>query len=445
MKKTLKSLKEECDSYFSSEKYDESIKLSSKIKSLYPKNYYGYMMFIKSVTHDYKIFVDQEKLKELKKDFDCLCSICKKEDKDTITKEYLEYIEDCKQVDNLEKLKKEIVGKYLLTELNKEEISIIKQNVEANIPTNSDGKRIKNIYDFIKGLFLLLCLIFNLINPNYLMIFTLPFGIYGAITIYKFIDINFIRRKYVIAKKRYAKKLNDEAAKRTEKLKKEINHYEKTIISLNEQKCDLMLRIPASFQENLKNLFDDNENDLALCIIEELKSSNIVNFSLLLNKHSNITIDDINKSVNHFKETVSKDDNTQIVVYMNKISKSNYWLMILFLLISIIFIIILINNLYEFNYVSLIIASTLGMINILIHNINSCKHNSLIDVFNDSIISTVFNASLVYDLIYTSITNELKFAYGFIEIPIVFLLMFIGPVMFVSMLKYKYLQRKTRN
>ncbi len=80
----------------------------------------------------------------------------------------------------------------------------------------------------------------------------------------------------------------------------------------------------------------------------------------------------------------------------------------------------------------------------LIYNIKTGKHSSLIDTFNDNLLLTIFNSTLVYDLIYTSITNELKFTYGFIEIPLIFVLMFMGFAGLISLLKYKNLMNKLR-
>ena len=52
--KTLKTLKEEAELSLKDEDYSSSLKLCTKIKEKYPKNYYGYLGIIKSKTHNYK-------------------------------------------------------------------------------------------------------------------------------------------------------------------------------------------------------------------------------------------------------------------------------------------------------------------------------------------------------------------------------------------------------
>ena len=99
---------------------------------------------------------------------------------------------------------------------------------------------------------------------------------------------------------------------------------------------------------------------------------------------------------------------------------------------------------HELHIKSFVFGCATGVLSILIHNVSSGKHNSLIDTFNDNLLSTIFNSTLVYDLVYMSITNELKFTYGFVEIPIIFILIFVGFVMLISLFKYKYLLKKSR-
>ena len=129
---------------------------------------------------------------------------------------------------------------------------------------------------------------------------------------------------------------------------------------------------------------------------------------------------------------------------MKKIKPYNYVILVILLIISIFSFIVIANNLHELHIKSFVFGCATGVLSILIHNVSSGKHNSLIDTFNDNLLSTIFNSTLVYDLVYMSITNELKFTYGFVEIPIIFILIFVGFVMLISLFKYKYLLKKSR-
>ena len=142
---------------------------------------------------------------------------------------------------------------------------------------------------------------------------------------------------------------------------------------------------------------------------------------------------------------LNEKKNTQNkLIFMKKIKPYNYVILAILLIISIFSIIVIANNLNELHIKSFVFGCATGVLNILIHNVSSGKHNSLIDTFNDNLLSTIFNSTLVYDLVYMSITNELKFTYGFVEIPIIFILIFIGFVMLISFFKYKYLLKKSR-
>ena len=99
---------------------------------------------------------------------------------------------------------------------------------------------------------------------------------------------------------------------------------------------------------------------------------------------------------------------------------------------------------YEVNLTSFIIAVITGVISMFIYNINTGKHNTLSDTFGDNLLTTIFNASLIYDLVYFSIIGEIRFTYAIIEMPIIFILILIGFVMLASILKYNYLLKKLR-
>lgn len=455
-KKTLKSLKEEAEECFGIEDYSLSLGVCNQIKKEYPKNVYGYLGTIKSVTKNYKSYVSENELKELKEDYDKVVELAKKEDKEKIEKEYNEYLEDCSEVQNLKKVKKELVSKYFLTSLYEDSIAFINQNINTVNSYNLNGKKIVNGYDLIKGLFLLVCLIFNLININYLLFLTIPFGIYGVIIIYSFLSANLFGTDKLKSEKDHAKKIIDEAMEKIESIKEDIEKNNETINFLLEQKSNTILKIPESFSEDIKDITNQNESEIAKDILNELSNNNISGFTYLIDENTNLSVDDVllkirpqvkeDGNLTNFinnKSTEKKNSQNEFIL-MRKIKPYNYFIILIFLIISILSIIVIKNNFYELNFISFVFASITGVISTIIYNINTGKHSALIDTFNDNLTSCVFNATLVYDLIYMSITNELKLTYGFIEIPIIFILIFMGFVSVISLLKYKNLMKKLK-
>lgn len=455
-KKTLKSLKEEAEECFGIEDYSLSLGVCNQIKKEYPKNVYGYLGTIKSVTKNYKSYVSENELKELKEDYDKVVELAKKEDKEKIEKEYNEYLEDCSEVQNLKKVKKELVSKYFLTSLYEDSIAFINQNINTVNSYNLNGKKIVNGYDLIKGLFLLVCLIFNLININYLLFLTIPFGIYGVIIIYSFLSANLFGTDKLKSEKDHAKKIIDEAMEKIESIKEDIEKNNETINFLLEQKSNTILKIPESFSEDIKDITNQNESEIAKDILNELSNNNISGFTYLIDENTNLSVDDVllkirpqvkeDGNLTNFinnKSTEKKNSQNEFIL-MRKIKPYNYFIILIFLIISILSIIVIKNNFYELNFISFVFASITGVISTIIYNINTGKHSALIDTFNDNLTSCVFNATLVYDLIYMSITNELKLTYGFIEIPIIFILIFMGFVSVISLLKYKNLMKRLK-
>ena len=455
-KKTLKSLKEEAEECFGREDYSLSLGICNQIKKDYPKNVYGYLGTIKSVTKNYKSYVSENELKELKEDYDKVVELAKKEDKEKIEKEYNEYLEDCSEVQNLKKVKKELVSKYFLTSLYEDSIAFINQNINTVNSYNLNGKKIVNGYDLIKGLFLLVCLIFNLININYLLFLTIPFGIYGVIIIYSFLSANLFGTDKLKSEKDHAKKIIDEAMEKIESIKEDIEKNNETINFLLEQKSNTILKIPESFSEDIKDITNQNESEIAKDILNELSNNNISGFTYLIDENTNLSVDDVllkirpqvkeDGDLTNFinnKSTEKKNSQNEFIL-MRKIKPYNYFIILIFLIISILSIIVIKNNFYELNFISFVFASITGVISTIIYNINTGKHSALIDTFNDNLTSCVFNATLVYDLIYMSITNELKLTYGFIEIPIIFILIFMGFVSVISLLKYKNLMKRLK-
>lgn len=455
--KTLKSLKEKADACFEREDYSLSLNICEEIKSRYPKNPYGYLGVIRSKTNDYKKYVEDETLRELKKDVEKLLEVIKKDEREKIKKNFEEYSGDCHEVENLKKVKKEITSKQFLKLLHNDGISFINQNISVASSYNLSGKKIVNVYDLLKGLFLLTCLVFNLINRNHLLIITFPFGIFGIIIIYSFFNMNFFKKGKGISEKKYLDKIVLDANKKINNLKKEAEKIEENIMFLKEQKKGIITKIPEVFNFQIADLKKDDEDIIASEILENLSSNNIAGFTYLIDENTNLKAPDVllklkpslkeeNSDLTKFinDKLLEKKNGQNEVLLMKKIKPYNYFIIGMLLMISISSIIVIIKNFYEINLTSFIFAIITGTVSTLIYNIKTGKHNSLMDTFNDNLLLCVFNSSLVYDLVYMSITNELKFTYGFIEIPIIFILIFMGLVGIISLLKYKNLMIKLR-
>lgn len=456
-KKTLKALKEEAQLSLEKEDYTLFLSTCEEIKKMYPKNAYGYTGYIIAVTNNYKTYVGEDVLKDLKKDFEKAYQLTKKNDKEVLKRNFDEYVNDHREVENLKKNRKELISKYFLKGLYNDGISFINQNINLANSYNLNGKKIINIYDLLNGIFLLTCLIFNLVHRNYLLFITIPFGIFGIITIYSFINMNFFGKRKLSSEKKYLLKIVEEANLKIKEAKKEITKIEESIEFLKKQKSEILLKIPESFTSGIENVVLDDEESVALKILDELINNNISSFTYLINEQTSLDIDEIilkikpqikdekSELINFISDKIAeKKSNQNEFISMKKIKTFNYAMIGVLLAISICSIIVLINNFYEINFASFVAAIIIGVLSMFIYNINTGKHSSLTDTFNDSLMSTVFASSLVYDLIYMSITNELKFTYGFIEMPIIFILIFMGFVALISLFKYKNLMAKLR-
>ncbi len=454
---TFKNLKEEAEVCFKREDYSLSLSFCEKIKEKYPKNPYGYSGIIRSKTNNYKKYVEEEILKEIKKDFEKLFELAKKSEKEKLKKEFEEYVDDCNEVETLKKQKKEITSKEFLKLLYNDGISFINQNISIASSCNLSGKKIVNTYDLLKGLFLLICLIFNIIHRNYLLIITIPFGIFGIITIYSFFNMNFFKRGKLISEKKYLEKIILDANIKTSDLKKEIDKIDENIEFLRNQKKSTISKIPESFTVQIEDLINDDEEFVASKILENLSSNNIAGFTYLIDENTNLKATDILLKLKPFvkeedsdlikfinNKLLEKKNGQNEVLLMRKVKLYNYIIIGILTIISIFSIIIILNNFYEINFISFVFAIITGVVSTFIYNIKTGKHNSLMDTFNDNLLSCVFNTSLVYNLVYMSITSELKFVYGFIEMPIIFTLIFMGLVGIISLLKYKNLILKLR-
>ena len=185
-------------------------------------------------------------------------------------------------------------------------------------------------------------------------------------------------------------------------------------------------------------------------IIISIKDNDIVTLNYLIDKYTKLKKDDVN-----YYSSLLKEEDTELSKYIIKNSKVlnnsvnkqkiktyNYILLFLFIMLSIFSSIILYNNFYELNNIAFVISIIIGLITIIIYDITT-KSQTLTDAVNDTLLSTVFNTMLTYNLIYMSVTNELNISYAFIEIPIIFLLIFIGPTYLIVMIKYLIMCKKS--
>ena len=452
--KPLKTLRKEIEECFSLNKFNEAKQKSEKIMKLYPKNILGYKYYLKAATENYSKYVNDEELKKIKNIFDLAYDIANKQEKIVIKKDFDDYFYDIKETSNLSKIKKDIIGKEFLKLLYNDKLKLMNQNINITKEYDENGIKIKNIYDFINGLFLISCLIFNLIFRNYLLILTIPFGVFGIINIYSFIDKNFfVKEKNKKEKNDYDIVIKD-ALQRLSELKSEIKKIENSLIFLYDQKKISISKLPETFKKDINDLILSDEVNYATNLLNCLSQKNMVCFNTLLVNKTNLSVDYVSDKINQFSiddevlnnfinaKNIERKNKKNKLIYIQKIKPINIIILVITLLISILSIFILINNFYELNFISFIISFVSGFISMLIYNVETGKCSSVKDTFNDNLLSSVFSATLVYDLIYSSITDELKFTYGFIQMPITFILIFIGFVMLISILKYHHMFKK---
>ena len=101
--KGLKALKKEAEEAKEKEDYSLFLTLSNIIKDTFPKNYYGYLSFVLAKTNDYKKYLPEDELKEVKKNFEYAYERLKKDEKNKLKREFDEYVNDCFEVENLKK------------------------------------------------------------------------------------------------------------------------------------------------------------------------------------------------------------------------------------------------------------------------------------------------------------------------------------------------------
>lgn len=455
-KKTLREYKEEYQRLHDNKNYDLMLDLSFQIKKDFSKNSLGYKAFIEAKTNDYKKWLDESELKMIKEDFDSYLKFSKKQDQKKVWDDYNEYLNDCKEAGNLNRIKKELTSKWFLSLLYHDIISFINQNISTFNNYNIRGKRIVNVYDFINGIFYLFCMIFNLINRNYLLFLTIPFGIFGIITIYSFLNMNFIKKDNLFFKRPSNKKMIDLAKEKISLLRLKLDKINKEIQFIEERKASVMSRIPSSFYKQLKNVLEADEKGKAVLIHDKLKNDNIATFSLLITQETTLNADEVIHELRSYVE--AEDDLSSFIkikldeiknglkksILMKDVKPVNYVITVLLLLISVVSFVVLIKNSYEVNVAAFTCAVITGFVSMFIYNIKTGRNNSVIDAFNDNLLSSVFNATLMYDLVYFYLNGYMNFTYAIIEIPIIFILILIGFVMLVSLLKYNHLLRRLR-
>lgn len=435
---TLASLKKIGEEYCNNNDYIKLLEVSQKTIKYYPKNFYGYKMYIIAITNDFTKYINSEEEKNIKQYYKIYTSIVKKDD--VFNNKYTEYILDYKEVDNLFKIRKELIGKFLLKRIYEQKIIHYNKEISNAKKFKINGKKISDIYDLIGGLFFLFTFIFNIVYTNYLIIITTCFGLYGLITIYKYIDDNIIKNKTSFGLK--SKAFIIEKKEKISDFNNEIIKIKENIYFLNDQKNNSISKIPESFHKEIIHLLENDEKNISRKIIEKI--NNEVEFVLLINENTNLVPEDIfNEKEFIIDESINKNKDKKIV-YMKKITKFNIVISVISFAFSIFSLFIIQNNFYELNYKSFVISYIVGIITCLLYNINNGKNNSFLDSFNDNLVASIFTSSLIYNLVYYSITNNLSFTYNILEIPIIFFILLVGYVSIVTLLKYKNLLNKLR-
>lgn len=442
-KRTLKSMIEQIASDEEKSDADGALKTCDEIIKTYPKNIYGYDKKINLLTSNFEKYLDDDALKQIKNLYEEFKKLLTKKYDEESTK-IQEYLDDCKEVNNLKQVKKRIISKAFMKMYYENKIISLNNNINLLKTHNESGHKINNVYDLINGLFYVIMLLFNIMHANFFLVLTIPFGIFGLISVYKFIDDNFIKNPRYHGKD--YEKLENISKDLTKNYDDKMKEIEKTITFLYEQKKDNLSKIPNTFFDDIQKLIDDDEEVGA----KDLFKTYLTDKETFLNlkkdyqdlKDETFEEDELSKYIAENKITVLTKKKK--VVYVKKLSKKDYILLSIFVIISVISSIILFNNFYELNLNSFLWALGIGLLTAIMYNTSTGKNKSLQELFNDNMLSVVFNSFLTYDLIYTSITKDINASYGFIEIPIIFTLILIGYVMIVSLIKFKIFTNKLR-
>lgn len=453
---TLKSLIEKEEELINSKDYKSALSTANLIVSKFPKNAYGYKSLLKIKTNNFEKYVNQVELKEIKKYYEMAFNLSKKNDKVHLKESFDSYLYDLKEVDNLSKIKKEIISKEILKKIDNDSLTLINQDLNTISSYDLSGKKIKNIYDFINGIILISFLIYNIFNPNFLLIITIPFGIFGLITIYSFIDSNLISNR----KNNKSSTFNDMvniSKQNLDMLKEDIKKNEDMILFYKNQKLNSISKIPESFKSDISYLTLDNEQMEANLIIDSLTRLDVVKFSYLLESKSSLKTEEINLKINSLKDVsnkltlfindkqIKKKSNINEALLMKDVKPINTVALVITLLISLTSSVVIFTNFFEVNIRALLISLLIGILTSFIYNVDTGKHKSLSEMFSDNLLSTIFNATIMYDLIYYKLYNQLSITYGFLQIPITICLILIGYVMLISLLKYKHLLKHLRS
>jgi len=442
-KKKIKKYKDDLRYLLDNKEYDLLEKKALKFIDDFSDNFYGYYYYIKAYTNNYSKYYDFDSLRDVKKNYEISLDLNgSKGDKEQLKVEFNEYLNDIKEVDNLYRIKKEIIGKIFLRHVYEINLNIIKENL-VELSNSSDKKRfrVRYLYDLINGVFLLFCLIFNLFYRNYLLILTVPFGIFGLINIYSFFDNNFIldkKNKRIINNNSF----DLDIKAKIEDINKEIKKIDEQLNFLYKQKSRTIINIPESFKEYIYKYIENDEINYANDLKELYIQNNMIYLNSALEENTNLTVDVLTNKLEILNDINYTSVNKNESLYMKKLNSKNTLVLIIILLFSLLCIYVLIKNFYELNFIAFIIAIIIGIINVFLYNIKRCKHANIYQTFSDVLISTVFNCSLIYDLIYGYITNNLKLTYGLFQIPIIFLFISSGFVMLVCIYKYKKLYKK---
>lgn len=455
--KSLKKLKENLNEYLKDNDVTSSLKITETIMNMYPKNIFGYENYIKIKTDNYNKYINDEELKEVKKIYELGYDVCTKKEKISFKKEFDNYLYDIKEVENLKKIKKDIVSKYVINNIFSSALSICNQNLNLSKLYNEYGIKLKSIYDIINAVFLLLCMIFNIIYSNILLVITIPFGIFGIISIYSFIEVNFLKKgKRKIEKEEYQAILNNEKEKVVD-IKNELDKCIDAISFLEEQKRSSINKLPGAFSSNITEIINEDEKQIAQNIYNSLEANNLALFYSLLEKHTSLDAEDVNNIIEKFSsknsllsnfinnKSTEKKNKQNKVIYMKKINITNIMFLIISIVFNIICILAMLNKQINVNFMAFTIGIIIGIFRVFLYNIDAGKHETVYETFKDNLISTIFTSSLTYNLIYGYYGNSISFVYNFIKIPIIYLVIFIGFVMFISILKYNYLLKKLRS
>ena len=436
---TLASLKEKSKIYIKENNFEKLLEIAQQMINLYPKNFYGYRLYIISVTKNFTLYIDEEEQKNIKQYYKLNTLMFVKDIE--FNNKYNEYFLDLKEVESLNKIKKELVGKFLLKRIYEQKIIKINKDIATAKKININGKKISDIYDLIGGIFFLFTFIYNLIYPNYFIIITACFGLYGLITIYKYIEDNILKNKLKFVLKN--KNLINQKKEKINEYNNEIIKIKESIYFLNDQKSNAISKIPESFHISINYLLENDEKSISRKIIQKI--NNELEFILLVNENTNLEAEDIFNEkdflLSESKDITKKDTK---LVYMKKITKFNVVISIISFVFSILALNVIKNNFYELNYKSFIIGYIVGILTCLLYNINNGKNNSYFDSFNDNLVASIFTSSLMYNLIYYSITKDISLVYSLLEIPIIYFLLLVGYASLISLLKYKNLLNKLR-